>query len=152
MPEIIFLAFAPWRLWLDVRIGASVHNLRDTAAETLLHFSQHRRATAIFHHIVQQSRNRHIFITAEFQRQRSYSHQVRDIGRSRGLAYLSRMFLRGKKKCLQKPRTQLDCVALLPAHYFSCFSPRRASRYARMNGCRSPSSTRSTSPTSVFVR
>ena len=38
------------------------------------------------------------------------------------------------------------------SRHWHCFSPRRASRYARMNGCRSPSSTRSTSPTSVFVR
>ena len=39
---------------------------------------------------------------------------------------------------------------LLPALTIS--HRRRASKYARMNGCKSPSTTRSTSPTSVLVR
>src|SRR5262249_37186948 len=48
---------------------------------------------------------------------------------------------RGTDECVRPCR--------LPDH---CFSPRRASKYARMKGWRSPSSTRSTSPTSVLVR
>src|SRR5579863_2971455 len=153
MQKVIFFSLAPGRLRIAIRIRASFHNLCYTRSEAPLHFFQHRRPTAILHHVVQESRNRNILVAAELQSQRSHAHQVGKIRRGRRLPHLALMFFRRKKERLQKPRSKLDRVSLLSAHfYLSCFSPRRASKYARMNGCRSPSSTRSTSPTSVFVR
>ena len=56
---------------------------------------------------MQQCRNRHIFISAKLQHQRSHAHQVRNIRHRRSLAGLPRMLLRRKNKCQQKSRTKL---------------------------------------------
>src|SRR5580704_7749603 len=157
VPDISFLAFAPRRLWFRIGVRAPLHNLSHAASKLAPDLPQHRRTPAVFHNIVQQRSDCHVFVAAKLQHQRGDPHQVRDVRNRRRLARLSGMLLGGKVKGAQKPRTELHrflfhprCLCRSRAHY--CFSPRRADKYARMNGCKSPSSTRSTSPTSVFVR
>ena len=143
-------------------VSESVHpstTLGHAFSKPAADFLQHRRAAAVLDYVMQQGGDGEILVASGFEHQRGHAHQVRDVGNCRGLAGLPGMLLRGELKRAQEAGAELDRAlrrARIPRSgaglQLHCFSPRRASRYARMNGCRSPSSTRSTSPTSVLVR
>src|SRR6266567_6324733 len=157
MSNIFFFALAPWRLGIDVRIGAALDNVGHAISKPAADFLQHWRSAAVLNHIVQQRGNGTIFVAASLEHQGRDSHQVRNIGNSRCLPSLPRVLFSGECECTQesRPKPRLPLCALwlsLFCGHLHCFSPRRASKYARMKGCRSPSITRSTSPTSNLVR
>src|SRR5216684_3352350 len=154
MLDVGLFAFPPWWFGICVGIRAAIDNFGHAAPEAPPDLLQHGRAATVLDHIVKQRRDRQIFVSAELQHQRRDSHQVRDIRNRRGLSRLPRMLLRRKIKCSQESwaklhRLLLDRRRLRRFHAHYCFSPRRTDKYARINGCKSPSSTRSTSPTSV---
>jgi len=91
---------------IGVGVGASIDDFCHSDAKPAADFSQHGRAAAVFHYIVQQSGNDEIFIAAGFQYKRSHTHQVRDVRNGRGLSRLPRVLLSCKKKSAQEAWTE----------------------------------------------
>src|SRR5229473_4548572 len=139
MPQVVFLACPPGRLRIEIGVSASLNDVCSTFPESPPDFFQHRRSSAVFDDIVEQSGDGEVFVASRFQHQRRHAHQVRYIWNRRGFAPLSSMHLGGEQECTEKPRPQLYYFLLtFSGHY--CFSPRRMDKYARMNGFKSPSS------------
>src|SRR5208282_4005900 len=93
--QIVFLPFHPLRPRLAERIRTTLYHLRHPQTKLLADFAQPGHAATILDYIVQKRRDRHVFVTAGFQHQRSHRHQMREIWHRRLLPRLSGMLLSG---------------------------------------------------------
>jgi hypothetical protein len=73
MLEIVFFALPPWRLGIEVGIGATFYNMSDAVAEAAANFLEHRRAAAVFDDIVQEGGDGKIFIASGFEHQTGHA-------------------------------------------------------------------------------
>jgi hypothetical protein len=69
MLEIVFFALPPWRLRIEVGIGATFYNMSDAVAEAAANFLEHGRAAAVFDDIVQEGGDGKSFIASGFKHQ-----------------------------------------------------------------------------------
>src|SRR5947207_2787050 len=94
--DVLLFAFLPRRFWIGVRIGAARDHVSNAFSKTATYFFQHRNSAAVFHYVVQKSRNGKIFVAPRFEDQRRNAHQMRDVRNGRGLSYLFLMFLKSE--------------------------------------------------------
>ncbi len=107
MPEVTLLALPPGRFWLFVRVGAPIHDSRHPIAKFVAYLFQDRRPAAVFHYIMQESRNSLILVPASLQHQSRDAQDMRNIWNIAAFAHLPAVLLRGIHESILKSRPQL---------------------------------------------
>jgi len=86
--DVDFLAVAPGRFRNGVGVGAAFDGVGDFVTEASADFFENGRTALILHGVMQQRGDGLVLVGAEFQRERSDSDQVRDVGDVRTFAAL----------------------------------------------------------------
>ncbi len=88
-PRNVSSAYVPaMELWLRIRIGATVHDMRNAFPELLLDFTQARQTALIFNRVVKERGDGHLFVSAVFNHDRRHSQQMANVRSFRSLANL----------------------------------------------------------------
>ena len=77
--NVSLFALQPWRFGFDFRIGTSFDDVRHSLSVLRSNALQRGESTLIFDGIMQQGGNRHFFIAARLDHQRSHTEQMRDV-------------------------------------------------------------------------
>ena len=98
MREVVFLSLLPRQLVFgifDEAVAAAKDDVGDHIAEAGANLRQRRFPAAVFGGVVQQGRDRLIFVGAVFHGDRRHAEHVRDVGNAGALAALAVMHLPG---------------------------------------------------------
>ena len=116
MRQILYLAFAPRRLGISVRIGATVHDAGNACAKLAADLAQARQAALVFHRIVQQRGNHRVFVATVFDHNRGHAEQVADVRPLGALAFLFGVQTRGVADRSRKSWGKLAFFGACQAH------------------------------------
>lgn len=101
--EIGALSFQPRRLRFRVGIGAAVNNASHTLAEFSADFPKAGHSALVFHGVMKQRRNGHVFAAAVFNHDRADAQEMPNVRPLGPFANLAAMQPRGISQGLDKP-------------------------------------------------
>src|SRR5436309_2314834 len=115
--DIVFLASSPGWFGNDFRISTAIDDSNYCLTKATTNLFTGGCTTLIFYSIMEQSRNRLVFVSPIFKDDTSHTEQVSDIGYCSSFACLFSMQLRCENECLFK--TGREYHILPPSGYIS---------------------------------